>query len=91
MRRLVGRLDHPGPGAELKELDPLKGLGERIRKLILGVDVARLDGSFLQAASDEVIPDPDVLAPLMEHGILGQRKSGLAVHPELHCSSVSAE
>ena len=28
VRRLVGRLDHPGPGEELKELDPPKGLGE---------------------------------------------------------------
>ena len=67
--RLVGRLDHLGPRVELKELDPPKRLGEQIRKLILGVDVARLDVSFFQAASDEVIPHPDVLAPLMEHGI----------------------
>ena len=91
VHRLVGRLDHPGPGAKLKELDPPKGLGEQIRKLILGVDVARLDASFLQAASDEVIPHPDVLAPFVENGVLRQGQSGLAVHPELHCSSVSAE
>ena len=65
-----GKLDHPGPGAKLKELDPSKGLGEQICKLILGVDVARLDASFLQAASDEVIPHPDVLAPFMENGVL---------------------
>ena len=70
VRRLVRRLDHPGAGAELKELDPPKGLGEQIRKLILGVDVARLDVSFLQAASDEVIPHPDVLAPFVENGVL---------------------
>ena len=91
MRRLVGRLDHPSPGAKLKELDPPKGLGEQIRKLILGVDVARLDASFLQAASDEVIPHPDVLAPFMENRVLCQGQSGLAVHPELHRFSVSAE
>jgi len=47
MRRLVGKFDHPGPGAKLKELDPPKGLGEQVCKLILGVDVARLDASFL--------------------------------------------
>ena len=64
MRRLVGRLDHPSPRAKLKELDPPKGFGEQIRKLILGVDVARLDASSLQAASDEVIPHPDVLSSL---------------------------
>ena len=47
VRHLVGKLDHPGPGAKLKELDPPKGLGEQIRKLVLGVDVARLDAPFL--------------------------------------------
>ena len=91
VRRLVGKLDHPGPGAKLKELDPPKGLGEQIRKLILGVDVAHLDAPFLQAASDEMVPHPDVLAPFVENGVLRQGQSRLAVHPELHCSSVSAE
>ena len=74
----MGGLDHSGPGAKLKELDPPKGLGEQIRKLVLGVDVARLDASFLQAASDEVIPHPDVLAPFMENGVLCQGQSGRA-------------
>jgi hypothetical protein len=31
---------------------------------------------------DEVVPHPDVLAPFMEYGVLGQRQSELAVHPE---------
>ena len=65
VRRLVRKLNHPGPGAELKELDPPKGLGEQIRKLVLGVDVARLDAPVLQTASDEVVPHPDVLTPFM--------------------------
>ena len=56
--RLVGKLNHPGPGAELKELEPPKGLGEQVRKLVLGVDVARLDAPFLQTASDEVVSEP---------------------------------
>ena len=42
VRRLVGKLNHPGPGAELKELDPPKRLGKQVRKLVLGVDVACL-------------------------------------------------
>jgi hypothetical protein len=88
VRHLVGELDHPDPGAKLKELE---GLGEQIRKLVLGVDVARLDAPFLQAASDEVVPHPDVLAPFMKNGVLCQGQSGLAVHPEFHRSSVSAE
>ena len=69
VRRLVGGLDHPGSGAELKELDPPKGLGEQVCKLVLGVDVAHLDAPVLQAASDEVVPHPDVLAPFMENGV----------------------
>ena len=91
VRRLVGGVDHPGPGAELKELDPPKGLGEQVCKLVLGVDVACLDAPVLQAASDEVVPHPDVLAPFMENGVLRQGEGGLAVHPELHRSNVSAE
>ena len=91
VRRLVGKLNHPGPGAELKELDPLKRLGKQVRKLVLGVDVARLEAPFLQTASNEVVPHPDVLTPFMKNGVLCQGQSGLAVHPELHRSSVSVE
>jgi hypothetical protein len=91
MHRLVRELDHPDPGAKLMELDPPKGLGEQIRKLVLGVDVARLEAPFLQAASDEVVPHPDVLAPFIKSGVLCQDQSGLAVHPEFHRSGVSAE
>ena len=69
VRHLVGKLNHPGPRAELKELDPPKGLGEQVRKLVLGVDVARLNAPFLQTASDEVVPHPDVLAAFVEDGV----------------------
>ena len=91
VRRLLGKLNHPDPGAELKELDPPKRLGEQVCKLILGVDVARLDAFFIQAASDQVVLHPDVLASFMENRVLCQSQSGLAVHPELHRFSVSAE
>jgi hypothetical protein len=91
VRRLVGELDHPDLEAKLKKLDPPKGLGEQIRKLVLGVDVACLEVPFLQAASDEVVPHPDVLAPFMKNEVLYQGQSGLAVHTELHRSSVSVE
>jgi hypothetical protein len=87
----MGNLDHPGLGAELQEPNPPKRLGEQVCKLILGVDVACLDAPFLQTASDEMVPHPDVLAPFMENGVLGQHQSGLAVHSEFHRSSVSAE
>jgi hypothetical protein len=89
--RLVEELDHPDPRVKLMELDPPKGLGEQIRKVIIGVDVAHLEALFLQAASDEVVPHPDVLAPFMKNGVLCQGQSRLVVHPEFHRSSVSAE
>jgi hypothetical protein len=89
VHRLVGELDHPDLGAKLKELDSSKGLGEQIHKLVL--DVARLEAPFLQATSDEVVPHPDVVAPFMKSGVLCQGQSRLAVHPEFHRSSVSAE
>jgi hypothetical protein len=91
VRHLVRELDHPDPGAKLKELDPPKGFGEQIRKLVLGVDVARHKAPLLQAASDEVVSHPDVLIPFMKNGVLYQGQSGLAVHHEFHRSSVSAE
>ena len=78
--RLVGKLSHSRPRTKLKELDPPKGLGEQIRKLILGVDVSRLDASFCQTVTDEMIPHPDVLAPFMEHGVLGQRQGLSLIH-----------
>jgi hypothetical protein len=87
----VGELDHPNPRAKLKELDPPKGLGEQIRKLILGVNVVHLEAPFLQAASDEVVPHLDVLAPFIKNRVLCQGQSGLAIHSEFHRSSVSVE
>jgi hypothetical protein len=68
----VGELDHPDPRVKLKKLDPPKGLGEQIRKLVLGVDVASLEAPFLQAALDEVVPDLIVLAPFMKKWVLCQ-------------------
>jgi hypothetical protein len=87
----MGELDHPDPGAKLKELDPPNGLGEQICKLVLSVDVVRLETPFLQAASDEVVPHPNVLAPFIKNGVLCQGQSGLTVFPEFHRSSVSTE
>jgi hypothetical protein len=46
VRLLVEELDHPDPGAKLKELDPPKGLCEQIHKLVLDVDVARLEATL---------------------------------------------
>jgi len=86
----LGNLSCPNPGAKLLELDPPKGLGVEV-ELILGVDVAGLDAPFIQAASDEVVLDPDMLDALMEDGVLRQGQGGLAVHPELHCLCVSAK
>jgi len=86
--RLLGNLHHFNLGAKLLELDPFKGLGEKVGELILGVDVACLDAPLIQTASNEVKLDADMFAALM--GVLRQGQGGLAVHPELQCFSVSA-
>jgi hypothetical protein len=69
---LMRELNHLNPRAKLKELDPPKGFGEQIRKLVLGVNVSRLEVPFLQATSDEVVPHPDVFAPFIKSGVLCQ-------------------
>jgi hypothetical protein len=77
VRHLMGELDHPDPGAKLKELDPPKGLGEQIRKLVRDVDVARLEAPFLQVASDEVVPHLDVLAPFIKMRFFARARADL--------------
>ena len=89
MWRLLGNLNHPNPSKKLLELDPPKGLGEKVGELVLG-DVAGLD-ALIQIAPNEVVLDSDMLAALMEDGVLRQGQGGLAVHPELHCLCVSAK
>jgi hypothetical protein len=84
-------LNHPNPNAKLLELDPPKGLGKKVGELVLGVDVAGLDTPLIQAAPNKVILDSDMLAMLMEDGVLRQGQGGLVVHPELHCFCVSAQ
>jgi len=46
---------------------------------------------LIQAAPNEVVLDSDMLAALMEDGVLRQGQGGLAVHPELHCFCVPAQ
>jgi hypothetical protein len=75
--RIVEELDHPDPGAKLKKLDPHKGLGEQMRKLVLGVDVARLEAPFLQATSDEVVSHLDVLTSFIKMGFFARARADL--------------
>jgi hypothetical protein len=77
MRCLVEELDHPDPEAKLKEIDPPKGIGEQISKLVLDVDVAHLEAPFLQATSDEVVPHPDVLASFMKTEFFARARTDL--------------
>ena len=56
----------------LLELGLAQRLGEDVGQLISSGDVINLDTSIFQAVPDEVILDPDVLAPPMEDGVLGQ-------------------
>jgi hypothetical protein len=88
--RLLGNLNHPNPDAKLLNLDPPKGLGEKVGDLILGVDVGGLDAPLIQAAPNEVVLNADMLAVLIEDGVLRYGQGGLAVHPELHYFYISS-
>jgi hypothetical protein len=88
---LVRNLSHPDPGAKFLELDLPKRLGQEVDEMVLGVDVVGPNTPFIQAASDEVIPHPDVLTALMEDRVLRQGQGGLAVHPKIHYLCVSAK
>jgi hypothetical protein len=46
--------------------------------------VIGLHAPFFQAALDEVLLDPDVIASLVEDRVLGQCQGRLAVHLELN-------
>jgi hypothetical protein len=70
-------LNHPNPDAKVLELDPPKGLGEKVGELNLGVDVAGLDAPPIQAAPDEVVLDADMLAVLMEVRFFAKAKADL--------------
>jgi hypothetical protein len=76
---LVRYLGHPDPGTKFLELDPPKGLGQEVGELVLGVDVVDPDTPFLQAASDEVVPHPDVLASKCEPSVDYLQKSTIEV------------
>jgi hypothetical protein len=87
---LLGNLNHPNPDAKLLNLDPPKGLGEKVGDLILGVDVGGLDAPLIQAAPNEVVLNADMLAALIEDGVLRYGQGGLAVHRELHYFYISS-
>jgi len=66
-------LDPIDPAAiVLLELGLPQQLGENVTQLISSGDMAGLDAPILQAISDEVVLDANVLAPFVEDGILGQ-------------------
>ena len=54
------------------EPHPAERFGENISELVHGVDMAGLHAPLFQTISDEMVFDPDVLASLVEDGILGQ-------------------
>jgi hypothetical protein len=68
-----------------------KLLCENVSELVLGADVTDIHAPFFQTALDEVVLDPDVLASLVEDGVLGQCQGRLAVHLELDCLDLSTK
>lgn len=65
----------------LQETNSTKWLCEEVSQLSSGLDVLEFDASSIDTITDVVILDVDVLAPVVEDGILSQCNGGLAVHP----------
>jgi hypothetical protein len=77
-------LDHPNSGSQLLKLYLPECLCQDVSELVLDVDVVGVDKSFLNAVANKVVPQLDMLASLMEDGILAQHQCRFAVHHELH-------
>ena len=74
----LGNLNYPNSSTKLLELDPPKGLDEEVGELVLCIDVTSLDAPpVIQTTSDEVVLDTDMLAALMEDGVLAKAKADL--------------
>jgi hypothetical protein len=80
-------LTHPDPEPQLLKLHTPECLRQNLSEPILGVDVVGIDESLLNAVTNEMVPQLDMLASLVEDGILAQHKCRLAVHHELHAFS----
>jgi hypothetical protein len=86
----------PNLAAQLLEMNPPRCLCQQVRQLLLCRDVVELDPFFLDAVPDEVEPDVDMFAPIMEHQVLAQRNGRLIIHeqlwhPRLHPEHVNKE
>jgi hypothetical protein len=66
------------------EFDSPKCFGEDVSELVRSGDACGANSSIIQAAPDEVIAELDVLAALMEDGVLSQCQGRLAVHLKLY-------
>jgi hypothetical protein len=64
----------------LQEADSSPCLSQDIRQLILHHSVVDVDAVLINTVTDEVIAYVDVLAPLMEDGILAQYDGRLVIY-----------
>jgi len=67
-------LDDATPTTQFQKTFARQWLGEQVRQLVTSPDVVRFDDAGADAVTDEVEPDVNVFAPLMEHRILSQRQ-----------------
>jgi hypothetical protein len=66
--------------AQLQKMNSSQSFGQYVRQLFLCCCVVDDDSTLVDALTDVVVAHVDVLAPLMEDGVLAQRDGRLVVH-----------
>jgi hypothetical protein len=68
------------PVTQLQKTDSSQSFGQYIRQLFFCRCVDNDDSALVDALTDVVVAHIDVLAPLVEDGVLAQRDGRLVVH-----------
>ena len=65
--------------SEDPEVSSIHALGQRVRKLLLGADVDKLDGAPVDVVADEMVRDVNVLGAPMVNWVAGELDGALVV------------
>ena len=77
--------------AQLLESNTAEWLRQYVCQLLLRANVVDDDIPVLHALPDEMVSGVNVLAPVMENGVLGHCNAGLVVHLDLRRSDLRVE
>ena len=87
---LVLYISNPNQRAQFTEALSRQGLGQNVSKLFCSSDRLRLYPAILNTLMNEVIPDIDVFAAVVEHRVFAERDGGLIVNLQAGGAGLSA-